>query len=46
MGSLRRDLRRKNVRLMTYINPFSVTMLRKENHRRNLFAEASRTVIW
>jgi alpha-glucosidase (family GH31 glycosyl hydrolase) len=39
--SLRESLERKNIRLMTYINPFLCDdVSQKPNHRRNLFEEA------
>jgi len=34
------DLRRDDVRVMTYVNPFLVDPSEKANYRRNLFAEA------
>ena len=37
---LRADFARDGVELMTYINPFLADVSEKENHRRNLFAEA------
>jgi alpha-glucosidase len=41
--SLRERLETKNVRLMTYINPFLCDdVAQKKNHRRNLFEEAMR----
>ncbi len=40
--SLRESLERKNIRLMTYINPFLCDDVRqKKNRRRNLFGEAA-----
>jgi len=42
-GSLKESLEEKNIRLMTYINPFICDdVVQKENHRRNLFEEAVR----
>jgi alpha-glucosidase (family GH31 glycosyl hydrolase) len=42
-GSLRESLEEKNIRLMTYINPFLCDdAAQKKNHRRNLFEEAAR----
>jgi len=42
-GSLRESLEERNIRLMTYINPFiCVDVAQKKNHRRNLFEEAAR----
>jgi alpha-glucosidase len=39
--SLRESLERKNIRLMTYINPFFCDDVgQKQNHRRNFFEEA------
>lgn len=35
------DLRRDDVRVMTYVNPFLVDASEKPNHRRDLFAEAA-----
>jgi alpha-glucosidase (family GH31 glycosyl hydrolase) len=41
--SLRERLEKRDIRLMTYINPFLCDdVSRKENHRRNLFEEAVR----
>jgi alpha-glucosidase (family GH31 glycosyl hydrolase) len=41
-GSLVESLKRKNIRLMTYINPFLCDDVGlKKNHRRNLFREAA-----
>jgi alpha-glucosidase (family GH31 glycosyl hydrolase) len=41
--SLREGLEEKNIRLMTYINPFLCDdAAQKRNHRRNLFEEAAR----
>lgn len=37
---LRAEFARDGVELMTYINPFLADVSEKENHRRNLFAEA------
>src|SRR5215216_2625109 len=39
---LREKLERDGVRLMTYIGPWLADAAKKENHRRNLFAEAAR----
>jgi alpha-glucosidase len=42
-GSLREGLEEKNIRVMTYINPFLCDdAAQKKNHRRNLFEEAAR----
>jgi alpha-glucosidase len=42
-GSLRESLEERNIRLMTYINPFLCDdVAQKKNHRRNLFEEAAR----
>ena len=42
-SSLRENLEERNIRLMTYINPFLCDdALQKKNHRRNLFEEAAR----
>ena len=42
-GSLRESLEEKNIRVMTYINPFLCDdAAQKKNHRRNLFEEAAR----
>ena len=42
-GSLRESLEERNIRLMTYINPFICDdVAQKKNHRRNLFEEAAR----
>jgi len=42
-GSLRESLKKRNIRLMTYINPFLCDdAAQKKNHRRNLFQEAAR----
>jgi len=42
-GSLRESLKKRNIRLMTYINPFLCEdAAQKKNHRRNLFQEAAR----
>ncbi len=41
--SLRESLEERNIRLMTYINPFLCDDVgQKKNHRRNLFEEAAR----
>src|SRR5215211_284679 len=41
--SLRKSLENRNIRLMTYINPFICDdVAQKKNHRRNLFEEAAR----
>ncbi|MCR9142328.1 MAG: alpha-glucosidase [bacterium] len=37
---LRAEFSREGIELMTYINPFLADVSEKENHRRNLFAEA------
>jgi alpha-glucosidase len=43
-SSLRENLQTKNIRLMTYINPFLCDdIVRKRDHRRNLFEEAARS---
>jgi alpha-glucosidase (family GH31 glycosyl hydrolase) len=43
-GSLREGLEEKNIKLMTYINPFLCDdAAQKEDHRRNLFEEAARS---
>jgi alpha-glucosidase len=39
---LREQLERDDVRLMTYIGPWLADAAKKENHHRNLFAEAAR----
>jgi sulfoquinovosidase len=39
---LRERLERDDVRLVTYIGPWLADAAKKENHRRNLFAEAAR----
>src|SRR5215212_11003487 len=40
-SSLKESLKEKNIRLMTYINPFLCDdVAQKKNHRRNLFEEA------
>lgn len=40
---LREELEKRDVRLMTYVNPFFADdVARNENHRRNLFEEAAR----
>jgi alpha-glucosidase (family GH31 glycosyl hydrolase) len=40
---LRESLKKRNIRLMTYINPFLCDdVAQKKNHRRNLFQEAAR----
>ena len=39
---LREQLERDDVRLITYIGPWLADAAKKENHRRNLFAEAAR----
>src|SRR5215211_6660588 len=39
---LRERLERDDVRLITYIGPWLADAAKKENHRRNLFAEAAR----
>ena len=45
--SLRESLEEKNIRLMTYINPFLCDdAAQKKNHRRNLFEEAARKATW
>jgi alpha-glucosidase len=42
-SSLRENLEERNIRLMTYINPFLCDdAVQKKNHRRNLFEEAAR----
>ena len=42
-GSLRESLKKRNIRLMTYINPFLCDdAAQKKNHRRNLFQEAAK----
>jgi alpha-glucosidase len=42
-GSLRESLEERNIRLMTYINPFLCDdAAQKKNHRRNFFEEAAR----
>jgi alpha-glucosidase len=40
--SLEERLAKKGVRLMTYVGPWLADAAKKENHRRNLFAEAAR----
>jgi alpha-glucosidase (family GH31 glycosyl hydrolase) len=43
-GPLREGLEEKNIKLLTYINPFlCVDVSEKEGHRRNLFEEAARS---
>jgi sulfoquinovosidase len=41
-STLKERLAEEDARLMTYVNPFLVDAANKENHRRNLFAEAER----
>jgi alpha-glucosidase (family GH31 glycosyl hydrolase) len=42
-GSLRESLEKKNIRVMTYVNPFLCDdVAQKKDHRRNLFEEAAR----
>ena len=42
-GSMRESLKKRNIRLMTYINPFLCEdAAQKKNHRRNLFEEAAK----
>lgn len=40
--TLKERLAEEDVRVMTYVNPFLADAANKENHRRNLFAEAKR----
>lgn len=40
-GSLRERLEKRDARLMVYVSPFLVDAAGKENHRRNLYAEAA-----